>query len=351
MLKLRLQFAHAMERDMKPVFFFANALGGVVLFAACALSACATPAPPPSAPTNVAPPILLVHGFSGYRDLPVVGGYFHAVAERLEHDGFRTFTPALPPYSPTELRAPYLAAAIDDALQQTGAKQVHLVAHSQGGIDARFVIQDLKMADKVATLTTISTPHRGSPVLDAVSYLPGFVSWPLFGTIGWAIDVAQGAQTGAVDVEGAFAAMHPRSMEAFNASHPTPAGIGTFSIAGVTGPDRAECTSGTWGAPRFWDAPDLRVVPTWMLIRGDPHHPRASDGVVPVDSAKWGTFLGCIPADHFDQMGNGAEIFASDEAMVLDHLAFFSAYARRLRAYEATHDPAVVSAPMVLPHR
>ena len=44
------------------------------------------------------------------------------------------------------------------------------------------------------------------------------------------------------------------------------------------------------------------------------------DGLVTVDSAKWGTFLGCIPADHLDEvcqiagaspgLGNGFDCLA-----------------------------------------
>ena len=30
---------------------------------------------------------------------------------------------------------------------------------------------------------------------------------------------------------------------------------------------------------------------------------RANDGLVPVESAKWGRFRGCVPADHLDQIG------------------------------------------------
>lgn len=323
----------------------------IAIAGACVTTAASTPTSTSlvNARGEVRAPILLVHGFSGYRDLPVMGGYFNAVAERLRADGFSVFTPALPPYSPTETRAPFLAAAIDDALKETGAKRVHLIAHSQGGIDARYVIQDLGYESKVETLTTISTPHRGSPVLDVVSYLPTFVSWPLFGTLAWAIDSAQGVQTGEADVDGAFDAMNPAAMVAFNRAHPAPDSVAVFSIAGVTGADLEACDAGAWGRPRFWDAPDFRVIPTWMLIRQDPNAPRASDGVVPVDSARWATFLGCIPADHFDQMGQGAEVFASEDAGVLDHLAFFGAFAQRLKAYEDTKDERVVTHPMTLP--
>jgi len=42
-----------------------------------------------------------------------------------------------------------------------------LVAHSQGGLDARFAIKTLKL-DSISALVTIGTPHLGSPVADWV---------------------------------------------------------------------------------------------------------------------------------------------------------------------------------------
>ena len=47
-------------------------------------------------------------------------------------------------------------------------KQVHLIAHSLGGLDSRFMISKLGMADRVLSLTTIGTPHHGTPLADIV---------------------------------------------------------------------------------------------------------------------------------------------------------------------------------------
>lgn len=47
-------------------------------------------------------------------------------------------------------------------------RKVHLVAHSMGGLDSRFMISTLGMADRVLSLTTIGTPHHGSPIADIV---------------------------------------------------------------------------------------------------------------------------------------------------------------------------------------
>ena len=46
---------------------------------------------------------------------------------------------------------------------------LHVIAHSMGGLDARYAIRNVpQVADRVKTLVTIGTPHRGSPVADAV---------------------------------------------------------------------------------------------------------------------------------------------------------------------------------------
>jgi triacylglycerol lipase len=43
---------------------------------------------------------------------------------------------------------------------------VHLVAHSMGGLDARYMVSCLGMAKHVLTLTTLGTPHRGTSFAD-----------------------------------------------------------------------------------------------------------------------------------------------------------------------------------------
>ena len=42
---------------------------------------------------------------------------------------------------------------------------------------------------------------------------------------------------------------------------------------------------------------------TALIISPSLLAPVAHDGLVPVQSAKWGTFLGCVPADHLDEIG------------------------------------------------
>ena len=44
---------------------------------------------------------------------------------------------------------------------------VNFLAHSMGGLDCRHLISHIKPTDYVPlSLTTVSTPHRGSPFMD-----------------------------------------------------------------------------------------------------------------------------------------------------------------------------------------
>lgn len=57
-----------------------------------------------------------------------------------------------------------VAAYIDQVLEATGADEVDVVGHSQGGLLARYWINEMDGADKVHHLVTLSSPHHGTTV-------------------------------------------------------------------------------------------------------------------------------------------------------------------------------------------
>ncbi|HEY1169820.1 MAG TPA: alpha/beta fold hydrolase [Verrucomicrobiae bacterium] len=133
-------------------------------------------------PTNDASPIILIHGIArfdwlheGYRKLfPQTDGhpkdrshYFRNVGTHLKHHGYETFHASLSYAKSSEQRARELGEQIAQIRQQTGARQVHLIAHSMGGIDARrLIITRPNLASSIASLTTIGTPHLGTSLAD-----------------------------------------------------------------------------------------------------------------------------------------------------------------------------------------
>src|SRR5207245_1759279 len=92
-----------------------------------------------------------------------LANYFPGIVELLQAGGNRVFAPALSPTCSIAQRACELRQFL---LNHCPHERVHLFAHSMGGLDARYLISRLEMAEQVASLTTIGTPHRGSPFAD-----------------------------------------------------------------------------------------------------------------------------------------------------------------------------------------
>ena len=109
------------------------------------------------------------------------------------------------------------------------------------------------------------------------------------------------------DVEAAAKQLSTAGARDFNAKYPDSAGVSYYSVGGWTGilaqKPAAMCQSSI--APqfvmqfdKFKDTPDLNMLLTGLVIGQQPH-----DGVVELSSTKWGQWLGCVPADHMDQVG------------------------------------------------
>src|SRR5437868_3724757 len=95
--------------------------------------------------------------------------YFGGVEDHLRgrHETLFADVPAL---DTSERRAGVLADLIQQKFPQG---EVHIIAHSMGGLDSRTLIarnlNGLSAPGRIASLTTLSTPHRGSPVADLLA--------------------------------------------------------------------------------------------------------------------------------------------------------------------------------------
>ncbi len=122
--------------------------------------------------------ILLAHGILGFgADLKIrlPAQYFNGVAAHLEEQGHRVFAPSVDPIGSIAKRGRQLAERILEVPLEPGEK-LHVIAYSMGGLDARHALSNIseegiseRVADRVSTLVTVGTPHRGSPVADAIA--------------------------------------------------------------------------------------------------------------------------------------------------------------------------------------
>lgn len=104
-------------------------------------------------------PILLVHGVF-FRDTKYFN-YWGRIPSELEANGAAIFYGNHHSASSVADSAAELKARIIEILAETGAEKLNIIAHSKGGLDCRYAISKLGISDKVASLTTINTPHNG----------------------------------------------------------------------------------------------------------------------------------------------------------------------------------------------
>jgi triacylglycerol lipase len=246
--------------------------------------------PPPSPLSRT--PIVLSHGLFGFGELSLGKfklSYFNRIDRALASRGFPVIVTRVHPTGSIERRAQQLKSSIlkhlrslgrsttktpdgattdNDAADDDGcAGRVIIFAHSMGGLDARYMISRLGMADRVAALVTMSTPHRGSPYAD----------WCLK-NLGMKLGAMKVARMLGLDVQ-AIADLSTESCERFNDQIEDSPAVRYFSVS----------------AAKSWRRMAPFFIPSWRVIsaaEGD------NDGMVSLTSARWGEHLATWEADH-----------------------------------------------------
>src|SRR6266568_3797473 len=112
--------------------------------------------------------LVFASGFLVPQGFPLIE-YFRGVQVHLQ-GRHQTLFPGVPPLGTSDVRARMLADAID---QKFPNGPIHIIAHSMAGMDSRILIaanhHGLSNPGRIASLTTLSTPHRGSPVADLLA--------------------------------------------------------------------------------------------------------------------------------------------------------------------------------------
>ncbi|KPM51515.1 alpha/beta hydrolase [Frankia sp. R43] len=121
-------------------------------------------------PATAGTPVLLVHGLVDNRSV------FARLERSLRRRGFTTVTSVDVPLFATsvEAAAVALAAAVEQAVRRHGHPDVNIVAHSLGGLVARYYVQRLGGDEYVRTLITLASPHNGTRL---ASRLPRAVAY------------------------------------------------------------------------------------------------------------------------------------------------------------------------------
>ncbi|KAF3760828.1 alpha/beta-hydrolase, partial [Cryphonectria parasitica EP155] len=128
-------------------------------------------------------PIVLAHGLFGFAELKLAGSYlppihyWHGIKDALIANGNEVLTATVPPSGSIEERAAKLREHI---LANSKGRPVNIIAHSMGGLDARYMISKARRTRSAAqeqknependinvrALVTVATPHHGSAYAD-----------------------------------------------------------------------------------------------------------------------------------------------------------------------------------------
>lgn len=109
-------------------------------------------------------PIILVHGIF-FRDWKHVN-YWGRIPAELKRNGAKVYYGNQQSAASIASNAAELKKTIQEVLRKENVNKVNIIAHSKGGLDARYMISKLNMDKHVASLTTINTPHRGTPLVN-----------------------------------------------------------------------------------------------------------------------------------------------------------------------------------------
>jgi triacylglycerol lipase len=213
-------------------------------------------------------PIVLVHGLMGFDSLRLgpllLVEYFRGIPAVLRAAGNRLFVASLSPTGGIVDRAGQLKALLD---RESPHEPVHLLAHSMGGLDSRYLISRLGMAHRVLSLTTLGTPHRGTTFADWGVRRLQRVLQPLF-------EFANLSYQAFFDLTVAHCAE-------FNRLTPDAPNVRYFSVAG--------------DFQLHWLMPEWQI-PARILSRTE----GPNDGLVSVASATWGEDCTLWDGDHIN---------------------------------------------------
>ena len=115
-------------------------------------------------------PLLFVNGYVA----PDKVSFWGRIPQKLADRGIPVFYGNTAAWGDYESNALLLKETIDKILSNTKKEKINIIAHSKGGLDSRYLIWKYNFGDKIASLTTICTPHHGLETADLVINANGY---------------------------------------------------------------------------------------------------------------------------------------------------------------------------------
>ena len=229
-------------------------------------------------------PVFLCHGFGAIGSL-VKPSPLHDPCMLMREHGIPAFAPNVVPYASIQTRARNWVRLINQVCDEHGYEKVNVVAHSMGGLDMRHALSHLGIEHRVASLTTVATPHRGTYLADLILKTPEVITEKLSDVVDWFGDSVYPREKSEV-LSSVEQLCRGYIQDEFNPENPDLEGFPYFSYSAAVG-------KGT----NYSLNPVFLFQNTQIFAQEN-----INDSFVSVDSAKWGTHLGTVALSHMNQI-------------------------------------------------
>lgn len=279
-------------------------------------------------------PIVLVPGIFAFDSIASID-YWYKIPAALQSQGATVFVPKINAFDSSAKRGEALIAQLDNIRASSAGKisKFNLMGHSQGGITVRYVMNT--RPDLVASVTTMNTPHKGSPLADLVtgvapaSSLQGVAFTAFANAVGDLVNLLSNNKKSPADVRAMLAEFNKPGAAANNQRYPvgiptTACGAGA-ETANINGNSvRMYSWSGTAPLTNVLDASDVLFGITRFAFT------EANDGV----TGKCSSHFGKVLKDNYfmNHLDVTNQIFGAVSLFETNPKTLFQSHASRLKS-------------------
>ncbi len=221
-------------------------------------------------------PIVMAHGMGASAEILGIIDYWNRIPGTLEDEGADVYLTSVNGMDSTANKALAFKQQFLQIKAVTGASKLNIIGHSHGTIYSRYAISNLGLSPYVASYTSIAGPHRGSAIADVIL---GVIPNPVKPLVGAALDFVYAFIFGDENpnsVQNGYDLTRSYMINTFNPNTPNKSGVFYQSAAAKI-------------KMMAIDARNWYFIGTWPILLA---LEGANDGLVSVNSAKWGYFRG-----------------------------------------------------------
>lgn len=231
---------------------------------------------------NTKYPVILVSGL-GFHDQNRLLSYWGPIPDYLKLHGCDVYTAYQDAFISIPDNAIKLKFRILDILEKTKKDKINIIGHSKGGLEGRYLISRLGMAEQVSSLTTLGSPHRGTHLADIIL---GRLPLPKFATARLVNLYATLMGDKRPDSLRAVVQVTTESMKQFNDEVPDHSAVHYQSFASHVNKEY----------------PNILWKTLAYIIR---EYEGKNDGMVGIESCKWGNYRGLIQSEAAPSVSHG----------------------------------------------